>query len=76
MAARQFSSFYVHQELRDLSPCKASGRKRKMRTIVEETTPAEISPEKKIAASDNTEEEKVDDKPNNEQETEPSVSRV
>lgn len=47
-----------------------------MGTIVEETTTTEIIPEKKITETDNVEEEKVDDQPNNEPETEPSSSRV
>ena len=59
-----------------MSPCKASGRKHKVGTIVEETATEEISPEKENAESSNAEEEKVDIEPNNEPETEPSSSMV
>lgn len=47
-----------------------------MGTIVEEATPAEKSPERKSDESEKVEEEKVTDEPKNEQETEPSSTRV
>jgi len=71
-----FTLGYIRQELRDLSPCKAYGRKHKIGTIVEETTPAEKSPERKSDERDKVEEEKVTDELNNEQETEPSRTMV
>jgi len=46
-----------------------------MGTIIEETTPTEKSPERKSDESDK-DEEKVPEKPNNEQEIEQSSSRV